>query len=345
MREPIDWRSDTVTKPTPEMREAMAKAEVGDDVYREDPTMNRLEALAAEKIGKEAALFVPTGTMGNQLGVMTHTQRGDEVILEASSHIYATEVGGMSVMSAVIPRTIPGKGGVMDPADIEKAIRGENIHFPTPRLICVENTHNAGGGTVIPLATLAATKALAEKYRLAVHMDGARVFHAAVALGVDVREITRYTDSVMFCLSKGLCAPVGSILAGPREYIERARKWRKMLGGGMRQAGILAAAGIIALEKMVDRLAEDHANAKLLAEGLAEIPGISVNPAMVQTNLVFFDFGGTGTAAPAFVQALAKEGIVTGGGASTRLRFVSHHGITRDNVLHTLKVIRQTVGK
>lgn len=341
MRELIDFRSDTVTLPTNEMREAMYLADVGDDVYREDPAMNRLEALAAEKVGKEAAVFIPTGTMGNQVAVLTHTRRGDEVILEANSHIYATEVGGIAVLSGVIPRLVAGRSGIMDPADIAKAFRPANIHFAATSLLCVENTHNAGGGTVIPLATLAATKQLAAERNIALHMDGARVFNAAAALGVDVKEITRHTDSVMFCLSKGLGAPVGSMLAGTAEYIERARKWRKMLGGGMRQAGFLAAAGIIALEKMVGRLAEDHANARRLAEGLAKIPGISVDLEAVQTNIVFFDFGGTGVTPADCAVALSREGIVTSIGVSTRTRFVTHYGITEADIDHTLAVMRK----
>jgi len=345
VRGPIDFRSDTVTLPTPEMREAMYKAAVGDDVYGEDPTLNRLEALAAEKVGKEAALFVPTGTMGNQLAVLTHTQRGDEVIVEANSHVYATEVGGIAVLSGVIPRLVTGRRGVMDPADIAKALRPANIHFAATRLICVENTHNAGGGTVIPLDTLAATRQLADERHIALHMDGARVFNAAVALGVDVKEITRHVDSVMFCLSKGLSAPVGSMLAGTAEYIGRARKWRKMLGGGMRQAGFLAAAGIVALETMLERLAEDHANARRLAEGLAAIPGIIVDLEAVQTNIVFFDFSGTGAAPADLGAALSREGIVSGIGAATRTRFVTHYGITAADVDLTLEVIKSVINR
>ncbi|MGI5839058.1 MAG: low-specificity L-threonine aldolase [bacterium] len=344
MRKPIDFRSDTVTLPTNEMREVMYQADVGDDVYREDPTMNRLEVQAAEKVGKEAALFVPTGTMGNQLAVLTHTKRGDEIILEAAAHIYATEVGGIAVMAGVIPRLVSGRRGIMDPADITVAIRPANIHFAPTSLICVENTHNAGGGTVIPLEILAATKQIAAERNIALHMDGARVFNAAAALGVDVKEITQYADSVMFCLSKGLCAPVGSMLAGTAEYIERARKWRKMLGGGMRQAGFLAAAGIVALEKMTERLTEDHANARRLAEGLAAIPGINVDLEAVQTNIVFFDFGGAGVAPAAFAAALRRAGIITSIGGAARTRFVTHYGITEEDIDYTLEVIKRAAG-
>ena len=257
----IDLRSDTVTKPTSAMRQAMATAEVGDDVYEEDPTVRRLEALGAEMIGKEAALFVPSGTMGNQIAAMTHLNRGDEVILEAESHIFYYEVGGLALLSGAQARPLPGRRGFMEPEQITHAIREENIHFPRTGLLCLENTHNRAGGAVL---TPEQTKAMAEAGRqkgIPVHLDGARIFNAAIALGIDVRELTAPVDSVMFCLSKGLGAPVGSILAGSKCFITHARKNRKVLGGGLRQSGVLAAAGLIALEQMVERLAEDHDHA------------------------------------------------------------------------------------
>ncbi|MDD2483917.1 MAG: low specificity L-threonine aldolase, partial [Eubacteriales bacterium] len=270
----IDLRSDTVTMPTDEMRKAMAEAPVGDDVYGDDPTVNRLEAIAAEKVGKEAALFVPSGTFGNQLCVLTHTRRGDEIILGKNCHIVLHEVGAAAVIAGVQLRTLDTINGMLVPADVEMAIRGKDIHYPDTGLICVENAH--GLGTAIPLDNLLMIKELAEEHGIPVHMDGARIFNAATALGVDAKEIAACCDSVMFCLSKGLAAPVGSMVAGTKEFIDRARKNRKLMGGGMRQAGILAAAGIIALEKMTERLVVDHENAAYLAEQLSKIHGIDV---------------------------------------------------------------------
>lgn len=335
----IDLRSDTVTKPTPEMRQAMAAADVGDDVYGEDPTMNELQRLAAEMVGKEAALFVTSGTQGNQVAVMTHTRRGDEVILEAESHIYYYEVGAMATLSAVQARTIKGHMGTMDPDDVRAAIRSQNIHFPRTSLICLENTHNRAGGTVLPLDNMKAIYRLAKENGLAVHLDGARLFNAATALGVDPREITQYCDSVMFCLSKGLCAPVGSILAGDADWIERARKNRKMLGGGLRQAGILAAAGIVALKKMTKRLAEDHANARFLAEGFLGIPGLAVDMQSVQTNMVMVDVGGLGVSAQEFSDALLKLGVKANGMRPTVLRFVTHNDVSRQDCERALQIV------
>ena len=265
----IDLRSDTVTLPTAQMREAMYRAEVGDDVYGEDPTLVELETLGARMTGKEAGLFVTSGTMGNQVAVLTHTQRGDEVICEAESHIFYSEVAGLAVLSGVQARTVPSIKGIMSAETIEAAIRPQDIHQPKTTLICLENSHNRAGGTCYSLDSLAAIRKMADRRKLPVHMDGARLFNAALAQGVTVDKITQYADTVQFCLSKGLCAPVGSLLVGPADFIARARRYRKMLGGGLRQAGILAAAGIVALQHMVDRLAEDHANAAKLAEAVA----------------------------------------------------------------------------
>lgn len=305
----IELRSDTTTHPTEEMRAAMKAAPVGDDVFGEDPTVNALEALAARKMGKEAAMFIPSGTMGNLSAVLSHCKRGDEVIMESECHIYYYEVGGLSALGGLVPRLVTGKAGLMEPQDVEAAIRGANIHYAPPALICVENTHNRGGGTVYDLDRLAGIKQVAERHGLPMHLDGARIFNASVKLGIDASLIASYFDSVQFCLSKGLSAPVGSILAGSSEFISKARKYRKMLGGGMRQAGVIAAAGIIALEKMVERLAEDHANARALAEGLAMIPGIEVDMSTVETNIVVFDIAKLGVGSDAFAKELSEEGV------------------------------------
>ncbi|MCF6097110.1 low-specificity L-threonine aldolase [Thermovorax subterraneus] len=337
----IDLRSDTVTLPTQEMREAMYRAEVGDDVYGEDPTVKRLEEMAAEITGKEAAMFVTSGTQGNQVSIMTHTHPGDEIILEEKSHIFTYEVGGIGYLAGVQARTIQGKKGVMDPSDIEAAIREDDIHFPKTSLICVENTHNRAGGTVIPLDVLKRTYEIAQNHGIPVHMDGARIFNAATYLGVPVKEIAKYADSVMFCLSKGLCAPVGSIVAGSREFIKKARKFRKMLGGGLRQAGFLAAAGIVALEKMAGRLKEDHENAMLLAEGLNAIPGIFIDMETVQTNIVICDISGLKINASEFAKRLLKKGIKINGGSGYLVRFVTHYGIEKDDILRTIKAVKE----
>jgi len=342
-RKKIDLRSDTVTLPTDEMREAMSNAEVGDDVYQEDPTVNRLEELAAKKIGKEAALFVASGTMGNLTAVMTHCQRGDEVILGTDSHIYYYEVGGMSAVAGVIPRLIAGDKGILNPQDIKRALREENLHYPKTTLICVENTHNRAGGTIIPPEIIEEICQLGHQRNIQVHLDGARIFNAAIALNLDPATLTKNVDSVMFCLSKGLSAPVGSILAGSKEFIQRARKNRKMLGGGMRQAGILAAAGIIALENMVERLEEDHKNARILGEGLADIGGIKVDLETVQTNMVCFDLKKSGMDTHQFLPKLAEYNILGSPRPPTKVRLVTHYGISEDDIYATIKAIKEIV--
>jgi threonine aldolase len=339
VRLPIDFRSDTITQPTDEMREAMNNATVGDDVYGEDPTVIRLEELAAAMIGKESSLFVPSGTMGNLIALMTHTQRGDEVILEADSHIYYYEAGGMASLAGIMPHPVRGEKGVMKASDIESSIRPYDVHYPNPRLICVENTHNRAGGTVMNLDQLRETEGIARGYGLSIHMDGARIFNAATALGIDTKELADHVDSIMFCLSKGLSAPVGSILAGSNKFIERARKYRKVLGGGMRQAGHLAAAGIVALEKMVDRLKEDHTNARRLAEGLLSIPGISINLDSVQTNMVNVDVAGLGMSSAEIVQLLLDRGIKVMGRHATIVRMVTHRHISSEDVDYTVEVV------
>jgi threonine aldolase len=286
----IDFRSDTVTWPTPAMRAAMATAPVGDDVYGEDPTVNELEALAAAKVGKEAGLFVASGTMGNLCAVLTHAGRGDEAILGADCHVFSWEAGSMAALGGVIPFPLATDAyGRMDPAEVEDAVRYDDPHLPRSRLVLVENSYGAKHGYPLPPDYFAAIEAVARRHGLALHMDGARLFNAAVALNVDAPAITRHVDSVTFCLSKGLGAPVGSVLCGSAAFIYQARRARKALGGGMRQAGVLAAAGIVALNEMIERLANDHQHARLLAEGLARLPGVRVEADKVCTNMVFFE--------------------------------------------------------
>lgn len=338
----VDLRSDTVTLPTPEMRRAMAEAELGDDVFRDDPTVNRLEEMAAERMGKEAALLVTSGTQGNLVGILSHTERGDEVICGDQSHVFHYEVAGCAVVGSLQLRTVPNINGMIDPAAVEAAIRPIDVHAPRTAVVCLENTHNRNGGAVLSAEQTQSVAAVAHARGIKIHLDGARIFNAAVALGAEVKTLTAPADSVTFCLSKGLSAPVGSLLCGSTEYIQRARKYRKLLGGGMRQAGIIAAAGIVALTSMVERLAEDHANAKALAEGLAEIPGLQIDPRAVPTNLVFFDvldpIGGAGLA-----KRLREQGILCNATSPTRVRLVTHRGIERADVEHALRVIRETL--
>jgi threonine aldolase len=339
----IDLRSDTVTRPTDAMRRAMYEAEVGDDVYGEDPTVNRLEELAAEILGKEAALFVTSGTQGNQVAILTHARPGEEIILEAESHIFYYEAAAASAFAGVQTRTIPGTRGAMDPADVAKAIRGKDIHQPRTAMIAIENTHNRAGGAVIPVANMQAIYRVAREADVPVHLDGARLFHAAVATGQDVKTFTQYTDSVQICLSKGLGAPVGSVLAGSRSFIERARVWRKRLGGGMRQAGVIAAPGIIALTEMVGRLAEDHEKAKMLALALADMKGISVEPQAVETNIVIVDIQGTGKTAADFLARLEREGVLAVAFGETLVRFVTHKDVSRDDVRAAIDRIHHVI--
>jgi threonine aldolase len=284
----VDLRSDTLTLPTPEMREAMARAEVGDDVWEEDPTVRQLESLAAARVGKEAGLFVTSGTQGNLVSVLAQTRPGQEVLLDSDSHIVNYEVGGAAVVGGVQMRPLKTERGFLSPDQVREALRPANIHIPPTGLVCLENTHNRHGGTCCLPEEIAAVAAVAHEAGVPVHLDGARLFNAAVALKRDARDFTRYVDSVTFCLSKGLGAPVGSVVCGRAELITRARRVRKMLGGGMRQAGVIAAAGIVALQSMIDRLAEDHDHARRLAEGLAALPGVTLDLATVQTNIVIF---------------------------------------------------------
>jgi threonine aldolase len=326
----LDFRSDTVTWPSPEMREASYKAVVGDDVYGDDPTVNELEAIAADILGKEAGLFVTSGTQGNAVSILAHTNRGDEIIVEERSHIYLNEVGGIAVLGSLMARTLKGEMGWLKPDDIRAAVRADNIHLPSTTLLCVENTHNTSGGIPLTVDQMKADWDVAKEHGLNIHLDGARVFNAAVALGVNVKEITQYTDSVQLCLSKGLAAPIGSMVVGSEDFIRKARKYRKMLGGGMRQVGIIAAPGIIALTKMVGRLADDHANAKLLEEGLRKINGIKIK-FPVMTNMVFIDIGGLGWNGDDWGEACSKLGWKSRG-RGTGLRLCTHYGIEREDI-------------
>lgn len=305
-----DFRSDTVTKPTAEMRKAMAEAEVGDDVLGDDPTVNKLEELAAAVMGKEAALFVPSGTMGNSIAVKCWTQELDEVIIEARSHIYNMESTHMTFISRVTPRPLKSKRGAMDPEEIEKNIKIPSVHMPRTSLICVENTHNNWGGAVVPLANLKAVKKVAARHEIKIHFDGARIFNASTASGVPVKEYAAVADSLMFCLSKGLAAPVGSMLVGPGDFINYGRRVRKALGGGMRQVGILAAAGIIAITKMAGRLKEDHIKAKRLAKSISEFSAVKLDPDDVETDIVIFGFEHPEISVSDFLDRLKSKGIL-----------------------------------
>ena len=335
----IDLRSDTITRPTPAMREAMAQAEVGDDVFGEDPTVNRLEALAAERLGKEAALFVTSGTMGNLVCLLSHCGRGDEMIVGDQAHTYVYEQGGSAALGGIHPRPLRNQpDGTIALQDIETAIRGDDVHFPRTRLICLENTHNRCGGAVLTLEYMHAVGELARRHGLAVHLDGARIFNAAVALGVDVKVLADDADSVTFCLSKGLAAPVGSLICGSAEFIAEARRARKVVGGGWRQAGVIAAAGIVALEQMVERLAEDHANAKRLAEGLAVLPGIVLDPAQVQTDIVIFELHREDMTPDALAERLRERGVWLFTIGGRRLRAVTNYHVTAADIGRALEV-------
>jgi threonine aldolase len=339
----IDLRSDTVTVPTPSMRAAMAEAEVGDDVFGEDPTVNRLERMAAERLGKEAALLVVSGTMGNLVAILTHCGRGDEVILGDQCHSYLFEQGGMAALGGITPRPVPNQpDGTLRLADIEGAIRTDNVHFPRSRLLCLENTHNMCNGTPLAVGYVAQAAELARGHGLQVHMDGARVFNAAAALGVDVQHVVQDVDSVMFCLSKGLCAPVGSLLCGSADFIAEARRARKVVGGGMRQAGVLAAAGIVALEEIAGRLADDHARAKRLAEGLAGIPGVEVAP--VYSNIVYFWLlEGVSTSTDEVVAGLKERGVLLMGRLDGRFRAVTHYWVSDEAIETAIQAVREVV--
>lgn len=338
----IDLRSDTVTHPTERMRELMSQASVGDDVYQEDPTVNQLESEAAALLGKEAALFISSGTMGNLLALMSHTQPGDEVVLEAESHIYHYEVGGISRIAGLIPRVIPGKRGMFTAEELRQTLRPADIHYPQTSLVCLENTHNRSGGQVLPQKEVIRVADTAREAGLKLHLDGARIFNAAAASGVPVQNLAEPFDSVMFCLSKGLAAPVGSVLVGSEEFIARARKFRKMLGGGMRQAGILAAAGLESIHVMTKRLADDHRRAQRLADGLSALPGFRT-AAEVQTNIVMLDITNPDLTAQQLVKFWAEADIVAVPRSEYGVRLVTHYQITDNDIDYVISETKKIV--
>ena len=340
----IDLRSDTITRPTPAMRKAMAAADVGDDVFGEDPTVNRLEELAAARLGKPSALLVASGTMGNLVAQLTHCGRGDETILGDQSHVFFYEQGGASALGGIHPRTLANAADGTIPVDaIEAAIRPDDVHFPRSRLIILENTHNRCTGTPLTPAYMQAVGRVAERHGLKLHIDGARIFNAAAALGVDVAELAAPADSLTFCLSKGLAAPVGSVVCGDEAFIARARRVRKSVGGGMRQAGIIAAAGIVALTEMVDRLEQDHANARILAEGLANIPGLQIEPEAIFTNIVYFRVVKDGMNAPTLVARLGDSGVRILPTAPDQMRAVLNYHVTAADVQRALTVFSRVL--
>jgi threonine aldolase len=341
----IDLRSDTVTLPTPRMRGAMASAAVGDDVFGEDPTVNELEALVADRTGKEAAVFVPSGTMGNLSSLLAHCARGQEAVLGDESHIFHYEAGGASALGGIVFHPVPtGPDGTMPLEAIEAALRPSAEWLAPPGAICLENTHNRCSGAIVPPDYVAAVADLARRRGVPVHLDGARLFNAAVALGLPLTAWTRHVTSVQICLSKGLAAPVGSLVAGTREFVGRARRARKVLGGGMRQAGVLAAAGLVALTDMVDRLAEDHANARLLAEGLAAVPGVRLDVSRVQTNIVVFGLDPAVDSA-AFLDGVRRGGVLLIDLGLGRLRAVTHYGVTAADCRAAIDACRRTLAE
>ena len=338
----IDFRSDTVAMPSPEMREAMVKAPLGDDVFGDDPTTNKLLEVAAKRMGKASATFVPSGTMGNLIGVAVNAQRGQELVADADSHLFLYETAGAAAVCGVQVRPLATETGVLSPRQIVDAIRPrDDPHQPTTAAVTFENTHNRHGGAVWPIEDLRAASDAAHEHGLRVHLDGARIFNASVALGVPAAEIAAHADTVTFCLSKGLACPIGSIFCGSEEDVEEARRWRKRLGGGMRQVGVLAAAGLIALDKMVDRLADDHGNARTLAEGLAELPGVRCDPSRVQTNLVYFDL--ESMPAARFVEECERRGLLSAATAPHRIRFVTHYGIESEDVQEALRICEEAL--
>ncbi|MFK3939556.1 low-specificity L-threonine aldolase [Alkalihalobacillus sp. NPDC078783] len=338
----IDLRSDTVTKLTDRMRQEMYKAEVGDDVYRDDPTVKKLEELAADLLGKEEALFVTSGTQGNQIAVLVHCSLGQEIILEEGSHIFRYEGGATSAFAGIQPFPIKGERGIMSAVDVEAAIRGTDIHEAETGLICLENTHNRAGGTVMSPEKMKEIFEVAARHNLPIHLDGARLMNAAVALKRPMTDFTQYVTTVQICLSKGLGAPVGSIIAGSSEFIAKARKWRKRLGGGLRQAGILAAPGIVGLTEMVDRLEEDHEHAAWLAKQIDSIPGLNV-ASKVETNILMMDVSETGLTSTQFVEKLKEQGVLANPFAPTIVRLVTHYDVSKDDIQQTTEILENIV--
>ena len=337
----IDLRSDTVTQPTPGMRAAMADAEVGDDVFGDDPTVKRLEACVADMLGKEAALFAPSGTMANQLAVRAHTESGDEILIDANAHIYYYEAGGPAALSGVSCRCLNGVRGIFTAADVEAALRPSDQHYPPTKLVCLENTHNRGGGTIWPLERIREVAGFARRQGLRMHLDGARLWNASVATGIAERDYAVHFDSVSVCFSKGLGAPIGSVLCGSRDFIQRARRFRKMLGGGMRQVGILAAGALYALEHQRSRLADDHANARALAQGLARLPGIELDPTTVQTNIVFFNV--KTVQAKELVQRLDQAGVRMLALGPASIRAVTNLMVTAEEIPKAVEIVGRII--
>jgi len=343
MQKVIDLRSDTLTKPSVEMRRAIAEAEVGDDVFGEDPSVNTLQEKAAELLGKEAAIFVCSGTMANQLAIRAQTHHGDEIIVDKNCHTFNLEAGGTAALSGVLVRTLEGKRGILEVQQIKEAIRPTDHHFAQTRLICLENTHNRGGGSVYPLEEIVRIREFAEQKGLLMHLDGARLFNASVASGIEPREYARYFDSVSFCLSKGLGCPVGSLVVGSVKLMDTVHRFRKMFGGGMRQAGILAAAGIYALEHNISRLKEDHDKAKKLARALHTLEGVTINPEQVETNIVIFDVAETGRDAQAVIDHLTQHGVLMSSRSQTQIRAVTHLDVSHDDIDQASDILRRVL--
>lgn len=343
----IDLRSDTVTLPTQQMREAIARAELGDDVYGEDPTVNRLEAMAAAMMGKEAAILVPSGTMGNLAAILTHCARGSMAIVGAESHTNLYEAGGASALGGVVLAAVANtEDGELDPDQLRQKLETPaDVHFAQPSLVAIENTHNRCGGAAIGLSHMAEVSAAAHRRKIPLHLDGARIFNAALALETTPAEIAGFADTLSFCLSKGLACPVGSVLCGSREFIAAARRTRKLLGGGMRQAGIIAAAGIVALTTMVDRLAEDHLNARVLADGFGLVAGLNVRPVRHRTNMVVFDVDGDAEASRRFAAAMRRQGVLIAPREANSFRAVTHYGISRADVDQAVAAAAQAAGE
>ena len=344
MKKIIDLRSDTVTKPSKEMRRAMATAKVGDDVFGDDPTVNLLQEKVADMLEKEATLFVPSGTMANLIAILTHTNPGDEVIMEKESHTFNYEVGGAAALAGVQINPLIGDRGILEQEQVEEAIRMPNVHIPQTKLICIENTHNRGCGAIYPMKKIRTISQLAEERKLKMHLDGARLFNACVATGFAVKEYAKYFDSLTFCFSKGLGAPVGSILAGSKEFIKKAHRYRKMLGGGMRQVGILAAAAIYALDNNVKRLAEDHLHAKMLANALAKMDGFQVNPDHVETNIVVFDVSNSGMSVNQAVEKMEEKGVLLVPFGATLVRAVTSLAVSREDIEKAIEVFSRVFG-
>ncbi len=340
----IDLRSDTVTKPSLEMRRYFAEAEVGDDVLGDDPTVNLLQERVASMLGKEASLFVPSGTMANLIAILTHTQPGDEVIMEKESHTFNYEAGGAGAFAGVQIHPLIGERGILEPQQVEKAIRMPNVHIPQTKLICLENTHNRGSGSIYSIEKIKSISEIAHKHNLKTHLDGARLFNACVATGIDAKTYARYFDSVMFCFSKGLGAPVGSIIVGSEEFIKEAHRYRKMLGGGMRQVGILAAAAIYALDHNIERLEQDHLHAKKLVEAISGINGFSINPAHVETNIIVFDVSQSKYSVDQILEMLRQHGVLMVQFGATLIRAVTNLEVSAEDIDRTIEIMQELFG-